>query len=816
MANNYFISGAGFITGIVDDFVSLPTPASSYDDKFYIVRNGSGGLLTWLSVYKYPAGLYSPNASNVWELTPFNVKLSEDSLTLLNISNWSEFYGYAFDITIGDRIIYNGSEYKNKTGSQTSTAPNLDTTNWENTSLENIINVAKSGGDYTSIKDAVDSTDGITKTSILVSPGIYSENNPIQGKSQVTIKSNGGQNTVEIVAQNPNQNLFNAVSTFFIEDVTLKDVSGAGKYAVEILGVGAVLLSNILFENCSNCVHLNNAGGQLTLRDGALISTVGNPTTYGVYVEAGNLLNTFFSIVGMSYVNTIFYVTGVNSFVTLNNLVSFSPNVTTGIFLDGGCRVSGSGSRLVGIYDGLVIQGNDTQVRIDVLQIFNAQNDGFRINNVGTGIELALFSTTISGCVNLNFNILNVNSITSGNGFTELEKSFIVTGAQIYAYLLDTVENDEGLNILGELHVGRSMFPAESVFGAGDSHTYEYVYTFDGVSTYTDKTAIAKSASSSTFTFDGVTAGNMIYIANRYPLTFEGIKIAIETAITIGAGEIIAEYWNGSSWTEFNGCTVQSSPGFLKYAKNYFSQTGSYHIKYNPYIRDDWTVNDPMTLGINYYWIRYRIETAITTSPAIQQIKIHTNRTELNTDGTQESHMDARVYKKLSVDAVRPLEGNMQNGSLYVDENVGVGLENNRFTTVGDLLGISFELPEDCDTSAPIIFVWKGKFASTGNVDFTVRMNIVKPGDAYTNTEPASSGETLTVSTGTIAIANADTREDFRVDLDISNAIPSRENGFGDEIWITLQYVTRGGGNFDYSKLSANYLSDFAGRHIRQ
>jgi hypothetical protein len=426
-----------------------------------------------------------------------------------------------------------------------------------------------------------------------------------------------------------------------------------------------------------------------------------------------------------------------------------------------------------------------------------------------------LFATSIFGSGRYNANVENPNSTTIGNGFTLVDDFFLVDGASFFAYLLDTKESDEALKILAELHVGNSIRPSESVFGAGDSHTFEHVYTFDGISTYTDQTDIAASPTSSTFTLDGVTAGNSIYIANRFPITFEGIKIAIETAASIGAGEIIAEYWNGA-WTEFNGCTVLASPGFLKYAKNYFSQSGSYHIKYNPFIRDDWAVNDPPGLGTDYYWMRFRVVTAITTSPVIQQIKVHTNRTEINVDGTQEFHMDARVYRKLTVDAVKPIEGSMQNASLYVDENVGVGLENNRFTTAGDILGISFELPEDCDTSAPLIFVWKGKFAVAGNVDFTIRRKIVAPGDPYTNTEPLPSGETLLVTTGTIAIATADAREDFRVDLDISDAIPSRSPGFGDEIWITLQYPTRGAGNFDYSKLSVNYLSDFAGRHIRQ
>ena len=522
-----------------------------------------------------------------------------------------------------------------------------------------------------------------------------------------------------------------------------------------------------------------------------------------------------------STITTIIDITGVNSIATINTLLSFSANVTIGFLITTSARVVSNNTSLVGMTDGVVLESG-VNYRANALTVFNAQQDGLRINDVGSNTEWVCNGCTIEDSTRYDINILSATATAKGLGTTAIDKLNFVSGAQLYGIIIDDKEDDEGVNILGELHVGIPEIGAESVLGEGDSYTRGMlVYTETELNVFTDVSDIAASASASTFTFPGVVADNSIYFASTLNnsggfLKHYGIKAKIDTAATIGAGEIIAEYWNGSAWTEFNGCTSESNPGFLKFAKNYFNQTGSYHIKYNPYITDNWTANDPMSLGTNYYWIRYRIATAITTSPAIQQTKLHTNRAEYNTDGTYESHGDARTYKKLVVDAVRPLEGNMQNASIYVDENVGVGLENNRFTTAPDLLGISFELPEDCDTSAPLIFVWKGKFASTGNVQFTARLKIVQPGDAYTNTEPAASGNTITVTTGTIAIAAADVREDFRIDLDISNAIPSRQNSFGDEIWITLQYDTRGAGNFDYTKLSANYLSDFNGRHVRQ
>jgi len=771
-----------------------------------------------MNVYKYPRGLYSPNSSNVWELVPFNVKLAEDSLTLVNITNWTEWISFAFDINIGDLLIYNSFKYINLTGSQTALSPDVDTTNWRKDIIEGIIRVAKSGGDFTAIKSAIDSITDNSSTiryNIIVAPGVYTEDNPIQGKSYVNITS-AGLHSVRITAGNPNQDLFISANLFYIVGCSLVGVTGITNYAVNHSVLGEAVVKDCVITDCSNGILLNNANGFLNLIDCAIYTPVSS-TVRGIYVQAGNLTIDFLKVVLDATITTILEADGSNCIITLNNLLSFSANITTALKFINGARTSGASNNIVLAYDGVVVYGNNTQTRLSSLNVFNCQNDGIRVENTGTGINTVLQSTTISGSTGYNINILNPNSVSAGDGFSEIDNINIVDNAQLWASILDTIEGDEGINIFGELKVGTSMRPAETVMGAGDSHTFEYVYTEDSSNVFTDVTTAARSFSGSTFQFDGVDINSSIYICNRFPITFEGIKILITTEAVMGAGSIIIEYWNGA-WTEFNGCTSLSSPGFLKYAKEYFERNGSYHIKFNPFIIDDWIKNDPITpsIGEDLYWVRFRIVSAITTSPTIQQIKIHTNRAEFNIDGTYESHGDGRTYKKLVVDAVRPLEGNMQNSSIYVDENVGVGLENNRFTTTGDLLGISFELPEDCDTSAPLIFVWKGKFASTGTVEFTIRIKIVRPGDAYTNSEPAASGDTVTILTGSIVISSADVREDLRLNLDISEAIPSRTAGFGDEIWITLQYSTRGAGNFDYTKLSANYLSDFNGRHIRQ
>lgn len=128
--NQVIPSGGTFISGSASDYASLPAAVSHVGEVWY-VEAASGGALSVIGVNKYPKGLYTPNASNTWELLPVNVKLAEDSVTIINLTNWAEWITFAFDININDRLIYNGLMYRNRTGTQSATAPDTDFVNWE-------------------------------------------------------------------------------------------------------------------------------------------------------------------------------------------------------------------------------------------------------------------------------------------------------------------------------------------------------------------------------------------------------------------------------------------------------------------------------------------------------------------------------------------------------------------------------------------------------------------------------------------------------------------------------------------------------------
>ena len=85
---------------------------------------------------------------------------------------------------------------------------------------------------------------------------------------------------------------------------------------------------------------------------------------------------------------------------------------------------------------------------------------------------------------------------------------------------------------------------------------------------------------------------------------------------------------------------------------------------------------------------------------------------------------------------------------------------------------------------------------------FTIRWKIVKPSDPLYTTEPGASGEsgsvtvTPTLTTGLNELVAAS--------IDVSDAIPTRQGSFGDQLWITLER-TSGTAAFALTNIGAEY-----------
>ncbi len=121
----WWTSGGGSafsIQGGVATYALLPD-ATTYDGQLWFVK---GPRIFAIN----PRGIYYATGG-VWEASTIKVKWSEDAGSVVNWTDWALWISMAEDIGVGDRIVYSDIEYKNTTGSQTTTPPNLDTTNWK-------------------------------------------------------------------------------------------------------------------------------------------------------------------------------------------------------------------------------------------------------------------------------------------------------------------------------------------------------------------------------------------------------------------------------------------------------------------------------------------------------------------------------------------------------------------------------------------------------------------------------------------------------------------------------------------------------------
>jgi len=286
----------------------------------------------------------------------------------------------------------------------------------------------------------------------------------------------------------------------------------------------------------------------------------------------------------------------------------------------------------------------------------------------------------------------------------------------------DDFEGDRGMVVEGELAVGSPARGKETVMGEGDSYVKGMtVITTDATAgaaadggNLTDVSTAAKSASGSTFSFQGVEADHAIMFgsdnldAAADALKHWGIKVKQTTA----AAEIAAKSFafelmsDGTNWVAFDVMATHSS-AFYRYANEVFVRANSSeHIRFG--INSNTTWAKKTISGKNLYWARVRITDNLTTAPVFEQFKLSSSRFEANADGTNTFHGNARFGKTLSS------TGNVfGEGGSVGDVAFGVGsggvptgwnhnIKNSELNSDGDAIMMQMSLPHGIDTSQPL------------------------------------------------------------------------------------------------------------------
>lgn len=713
---------------------------------------------------------------------------------------------------VGDIVFYQGNTYICILNTVSSETPD-NTTYWRqlsNLSNAREISVSQFGGDFTTINAALTDVNAgnieggvptqASQVIINVYPGTYNESNPIVVPSFVTIKSASSDRTqsVQVIPTTTlTDTIFQMSTSSNVIGVTARGATGAN-------GVGFTVPANTFNVYVKSCIVEACETGYLTVGAGTSLSTV---SFFQNCIARGTLTTTLTN--GFKITN--------GGFMSGSLLGAFSQ--PTGTFISNGFTVEDAFSNAhlgtckvqfcnKGFVTGSGVANQEPLLRVTSGEIVNTVITGVE---VGADTKMELYSVSISSSMGQDVTLLSSSSSFVGTG-NKIREDLILNNSNgnFVGSSLSQVPGENSVSINGELHVGSVEEPTESTFGGGDSHVRGMtILRFDGVSTFTDITNDVKFSGDglTAAAFDGTGIGNILYIGGSIG-KFPNIKINITAGVTPtnATGLITTEYWNGSSWASFNLMSTDSDAPYLPHSQELFN-SGSYQYRFN--ILSGWastTVN-----SINSCWIRFRISsTGMTVIPVLDQIKIGTNRVEINKDGFVEYFGTSQTFVRLPFDInwLRPADSSPANQDLYLQDTISVGRVENEFQPgVTDRSGFLTELPEEIDTSRPLVLRFRFRVSSSlpGNLDIDINWGY----NVDIQDDPSPSGTSIssifpsTITAPTTApgflgninriisipinVENRILTQDF--ELDISELVANRNTGSntGDILWVSFQ-----------------------------
>ena len=347
-------------------------------------------------------------------------------------------------------------------------------------------------------------------------------------------------------------------------------------------------------------------------------------------------------------------------------------------------------------------------------------------------------------------------------------KALIESGTATPYIQVVPISDDKGLIFTEQISVGSPSNPKESVFGGGDSYGVGLEdTTSDGtpvagsawhctianttgttIVSATDITEIlASDSGSTTGLFGGETVGNYILVGSEYP--YNGIKVKIDTIGIIEPENVFAESLLNDTpvWLDTKFMATKADYPLTQRGWTLASVVGSEHWRFGfdptgP-LPPTW---DKVTLNINgtdytKYWSRFRIGTEITTDPIIEQIKLHTSRLEINSDGNLELFDLARRRKTLLSGVGHLIENNVDSASdqtvIYdstTDNECIVKYKTNRFADNAlDTAILIQNIETGIDTSIPLVLdlSYYVNTTNTGDIEWGVDLYNAQDGFIY-------------------------------------------------------------------------------------
>jgi len=636
-----------------------------------------------------------------------------------------------------------------------------------------VITVGSQGADYKFLGQALTEAATVASSSnrilVEVQPGVYNEANPLTVPEWVVVRGGGSSfaTTINLTAGGIGLTSSGNCSIEYI-----RIIGTAANTGISSSVAGTTNVQNCTALNCGTGFSQTGTGKMILELSFALVDGVA--ATYGFTASGGSSMDAIDCqlVVSSGSLTGGFHAEGVGTFMSCRSCIADGADLC--YHVDGASSVGWLNSSARNCTTAYCVEGGAASTPVAILG-----------------------STAIGATTDLE--VVGSNAIvTAAACFLDNNKLILDPAASFTISHVSINSLESALGVKGELVVGSPENPSESVFGEGDSYVRGVqVWTETAGGAFADITADATTNGGSTFTFPGVATNNAIYVCSTLSNTSgkmkpQGIKSIISTAGVYGGGNIVAEFWNGASWESFTTMRSNSSYPYNRLGNNLFTTTGGAQIRYNPKILNTWVANDPVSLGTTYYWVRFRIAAGITTAPIMDFWKVHSDRTEINSDGFMEYFGRSRPAKTLPFDASNWDAANQSPGNAdqYVTGTLAVGrVENSFLNAANNRSGFVTPLSADIDTSAPIRFQlhWGGSVAAAGtNIRWEFTIGVSTDGSTMAITSPGAPTvqqiQQVIVEAGPVA---ADTQVTTQVDLDISSFAPVLSNH--PLLWVAIR-----------------------------
>ena len=571
-----------------------------------------------------------------------------------------------------------------------------------------------------------------TGTTVVVRPGTYSEEGLVVNDNVSLVSEGGWQvTTIGPAPASATSDVLELKQNAYIEGFSINVPEGSfnGIFASNAAGTNSAYNVNFYGNGTtgSTGVGMFKSGG------GKLIGT-------GIRVEGGGM-NTCLKVD-----SGVLALEGIHVPQSSGSIENVLLVTTSGGTLAGRAQMLSFNSGNNNVTNVVKTTGGVTGVIPTALiftpNIFNATNAytgdgefetlnmlGGRFENVTLSVNLDLAGSAQEAVYRINS---NHQPLYLYNNTASALAEFSLTFMQQSSDVLDS-----SFNIFGaeQMSVGFAERGTSVSLGRGAPYTTGMVvYTTDSTASstvdggnLTDVTVEAISKTGSTFTFQGTGANHAILVGVRRqdlvgdPLKFYGLETFVSSQAASG-GTYVFESWNGSQWIPTMGMATNVVEGY-SYGTDYFIRPNTdefIRLGLNEFIESplaDFEVSSAIwsnkTINsIDAYWLRIRIDTAVTTLPNFERFKILDSIYSFSKNGVPSAKGLAQFRKTINLNGnIWSGTDGMGNSLANFNRTVGSGgnsythyFENSNMDDTGKSINIQFPLPIGTCTAFPIRF----------------------------------------------------------------------------------------------------------------